>query len=208
MSVVPPGSRLVLHLENGDDCEMLTVAESSVTDWAVVPVVAGPERNRPISGVVELVTPEGVIHTPARLDPRAGRLTLSMPENIPPLQRRMSERRQVRLPILGTATVGNGRRMGFRGNTVDMSDTGLQAQVRPDRGGALDMPLTDVFAGLLVAGRVPVGLGLKVVGMHADLMHAQFTFIAAADMEYLRQKVLAGGGPEQESAETSPPSSQ
>lgn len=205
MSVVPPGSRLVLHLENGDECEMLTVAESPVVDWAVLSVVAGPERTRPISGVVELVTPEGVVHTPARLDPRAGRLTLSMPENVPPLQRRLSERRSLRLPILGTATVAGGRRVGFRGNTLDMSDTGLQAQVRPDRGGALEMPLTDVFAGLLVVGRVPVGLGLRVVGMHADLMHAEFTFIAAADVEYLRQTILAPTEPGQESSERSTP---
>lgn len=191
MSVVPPGSRLVLRLDNGSDCEMLTVAESPVTDWAMLSVVCAPERTRPVSGMVELVTPEGVIETPARLDPRAGRLTLSMPEKIPPLQRRTAPRREVRLPMLGTATVADGRRVGFRGHTIDMSDAGLQAQVRPDKGGTLEMPLTDVFAGLLVVGRVPVGLGLRVVGMHADLLHARFTFIGAADMDYLREQVLA-----------------
>lgn len=191
MSVVPPGSRLVLRLDDGEVCELLTIAEAAVSDWAVLSVVSAPGRVRPVSGEVELVTPDGVVRTPARWNPEAGRLTLSMPDNVRPLQRRSSLRRQLRVPLLGTATLPDGERVGFRGTTIDLSDSGLRARVSRDWGGELVTPLTDVFAGLLIPGRAPVGLGLRVIRLHGDMLRARFTFIGRADMAYLRARLLA-----------------
>ncbi|MBI1758644.1 MAG: hypothetical protein HYR62_05395 [Actinobacteria bacterium] len=197
MTVVPLGTILVFKGDDGSRIDLLSMSTVTVEPEFVVDVLVPPDAGKLERGTVEVPTAAGLLHLPARLHREDGRLHVRLPHSIQAIQRRLTPRYGLSLPLRGSATFGSSpggvpdaaNRITFQGYTVDVGAGGLQARLTGDVGIRLPQHLHGVFVELDPGDPHSVAVVLTVVTLRSDMLRAQFSFISMADWVRLRDRV-------------------
>src|SRR5712691_4805258 len=99
MLSVPAGARLVLRAADGRRAEMRSLATVPLADGCLVPVLVASGAFGAGEGLAEVPTDRGLLLLPARLAEASGRLEVSLPPALHPMQRRDDVRGAVDLPL-------------------------------------------------------------------------------------------------------------
>jgi hypothetical protein len=197
MTVVPLGTILVFKGDDGSRIDLFSMATVTVEPEFVVDVLVPPDATNAGRGTVEVPTAAGLLHLPARLRRDDGQLQVRLPHAMQAIQRRLTPRYGLNVPLRGSATFGPSpggvpdaaNRITFHGYTVDVGAGGLQARLVGDVGVRLPQHLHGVFVELDPGDPHSVAVVLSVVTMRSDLLRAQFSFISMADWARLRDRV-------------------
>jgi hypothetical protein len=197
MVIVPAGSILVLRTVDGQTVELLTYAAADVDHEGGLDVLVLSDVQGEIErGMADVPTAAGLLHVPALLHTAEGRLEVHPAQPVQPLQRRLTPRAGLVLPLRGSAHLGEpgvgaagaGLLVTFHGHTVDVGAGGLQARLIGDIGMRLPQQLRDVFVELDPGAPESLAVALRVVTFRSDVLRAQFSFIALADWIRLRER--------------------
>lgn len=197
MTVVPLGTILVYKGDDGSRVELLTMSTVTVEPEFAVDVLVPPEAAAPERGTVEVPTASGLLFLPARLRREEARLRVRLPHSVQAIQRRLTPRYGLTIPLRGSATFGAApggvpdvaNRVTFHGHTVDVGAGGLQARLIADTGIRLPQRLHGIFVELDPGNPRSVAVVLTVVALRSDMLRAQFSFISMADWARLRERV-------------------